>query len=91
MRITTIQVTNIRTSTQPTMASDSVKKARVREDQLLFMRGVVAGSVFLLLVALLAVYGPIPRPDLPSLEDKLVFTLQWQAVSAFTLISGKNV
>ena len=50
------------------MASDSVKKASVREERLLFMRGVVAGSVFLLLVALLAVYGPIPRPHLPSLE-----------------------
>ena len=44
------------------MASDSEKKASVREDRLLAMRGVVAGSVFLLLVALLAVYGPIPRP-----------------------------
>ena len=65
------------------MASDSVKNASVREDRLLFMRGVVAGSVFLLLVALLAVYGPIPRPHLPSLEDKLVFALQWQVVSFF--------
>ena len=55
------------------------------------MRGVVAGGVLLLLVALLAVYGPIPRPHLPSLEDKLVFTLQWQAVSAFGLIAGKDV
>ena len=44
------------------MASDSVKKAGVREDQLLLKRGVVTGGVFLLLVALLAVYGPIPRP-----------------------------
>ena len=73
------------------MTSDSVKKASVREDQLLFMRGVVAGSVVLALVALLAFYGPIPRPHLPSLEDKLVFTLQWQAVSAFSLIAGKDV
>ena len=45
------------------MASDSEKKASEREDQLLFMRGIVAGSVFLLLVALLSVYGPIPRPN----------------------------
>ena len=44
------------------MASDSEKKASVREDQLLVMRGIVAGSVFLLLVTLLAVYGPIARP-----------------------------
>ena len=50
------------------MASDSEKKACAREDRLLFMRGIVAGNVFLLLVALLAVYGPIPRPHLPSLE-----------------------
>ena len=64
------------------IASDSVKKASLREDQLLILRGVAAGSVFLLLVALLAVYGPIPRPHLPSLEDKLVFALQWQVVSA---------
>ncbi|KAM7446757.1 hypothetical protein ABFA07_004997 [Porites harrisoni] len=70
------------------MASDSEKKASVREDQLLAMRGIVAGSVFLLLVALVAVCGPMPRPHLPSLEDKLVFTLQWQAVSAFALIAG---
>ena len=71
MRIITIQVTNIsvyRLKQSTTMASDSVKNASVREDRLLFMRGVVAGSVFLLLVALLAVYGPIPRPHLPSLE-----------------------
>ena len=65
------------------MASDSVTKASVREDQLLILRRVAAGSVFLLLVALLAVYGPMPRPHLPSLEDKLVFALQWQAVSFF--------
>ena len=65
------------------IASDSVKKASLREDQLLILRGVEAGSVFLLLVALLAVYGPIPRPHLPSLEDKLVFALQWQVVSFF--------
>ena len=65
------------------MASDSVKKASVREDQLLILQVVAAGSVFLLLVALLAVYGPIPRPHLPSLEDKLVFALQWQVVSFF--------
>ena len=86
MRIITIQVTNIsvyRLKQSTTMASDSVKNASVREDRLLFMRGVVAGSVFLLLVALLAVYGPIPRPHLPSLEDKLVFALQWQVVSFF--------
>ena len=38
------------------MASDSVKKASLREDRLLFMRSVVAGSVFLLPLALLAVY-----------------------------------
>ena len=44
------------------MASDSEKKASVREGQLLFMRGIVAGSVFLFLVALLAVYGPKARP-----------------------------
>ena len=65
------------------IASDSVKKASLREDQLLILRGVATGSVFLLLVALLAVYGPIPRPHLPSLEDKLVFALQWQVVSFF--------
>ena len=65
MRIITIQVTNIsvyRLKQSTTMASDSVKKASVREDQLLFMRGIAAGTVFLLLVALLSVYGPIPRP-----------------------------
>ena len=65
MKIITIQVTNIavyRLKQSTTMASDSEKKASVREDRLLAMRGVVAGSVFLLLVALLAVYGPIPRP-----------------------------
>ena len=65
------------------IASDSVKKASLREEQLLILRGVAAGSVFLLLVALLAVYGPIPRPHLPSLDDKLVFALQWQVVSFF--------
>lgn len=70
------------------MGSDSAKKASVREDQMVFMRGVLGGSVFLVLVALLAVYGPIPRPHLPSLEDKLVFTLQWQAISVFSLIAG---
>ena len=71
------------------MASDSVKKASVREDQSLILRGVAAGSVFLLLVALLAVYGPIPRPHLPSLEDKLVFALQWQVVSFFLIFFFK--
>ena len=44
------------------MASDSVKNASVREDQLPFMRGIAAGSVFLLLVALLSVHGSIPTP-----------------------------
>ncbi|CAH3043624.1 unnamed protein product [Porites evermanni] len=44
-------------------------KASVREDRLLAMRGVVAGSVFLLLVALLAVYGPIPRPKSHSIRN----------------------
>ena len=65
MRIITIQITNIsvwRLKQSTTMASDSEKKASVREDQLVFMRGIVAVSVFLLLVALLTVYGPIPRP-----------------------------
>ena len=56
---------------------------------MVFMRGVLGGSVFLVLVALLAIYGPIPRPHLPSLEDKLVFTLQWQAISVFSLIAGE--
>ena len=72
------------------IASDSVKKASLREDQLLILRGVAAGSVFLLLVALLAVYGPIPRPHLPSLEDKLVFALQWQVVSFFLFFFFSN-
>ena len=71
------------------MGSDSAKKASVREDQMVFMRGILGGSVFLVLVALLAIYGPIPRPHLPSLEDKLVFTLQWQAISVFSLIAGE--
>lgn len=55
---------------------------------MLFMRGVVAGSVFLVLVALITVYGNIPRPNLPTVADRLVFTLQWQAISALTLITG---
>ncbi len=71
------------------MGSDSAKKASVREDQMVGMGGILAGSMFLVFVALLAVYGPIPRPHLPSLEDKLVFTLQWQAISVFSLIAGK--
>jgi len=70
------------------MGSDSAKKANIREDQLLFMRGVLAGSAFLVLVALVAIYGPIPRPYLPTMQDKIVFTLQWQAISVFSLIAG---
>ena len=71
------------------MSSDSAKKANIREDQLLFMRGVLAGSAFLVLVALVAIYGPIPRPYLPTMQDKIVFTLQWQAISVFSLIAGE--
>ena len=72
------------------MGSDSTKKASVRADQILFMRGVVAGGMFLVLVALVTVYGNIPRPDLPTVVDRLVFTLQWQAISALTLIAGQH-
>ena len=71
------------------MGSDSAKKANIREDQLLFMRGVLAGSAFLVLVALVAIYGPIPRPHLATMQDKIVFTLQWQAISVFSLIAGE--
>jgi len=41
------------------------------------------------LVALVAIYGPIPRPYLPTVQDKIVFTLQWQAISVFSLIAGE--
>ena len=70
------------------MGSDSTKKASIRADRMLFMRGVLGGSVFLVLVALVTAYGNIPRPNLPTVVDRLVFTLQWQAVSALTLIAG---
>ena len=73
------------------MGSDSAKKASIIEDQILFLRGCLAGSVFLVLVAVVAIYGPIPRPYLLTMHDKIVFTLQWQAVSAFSFIAGEIV
>ena len=48
------------------MASDSEKNPSVREDQLIFMRGVVAGSVFLLLVALYP--STVPYQDLRAMR-----------------------
>lgn len=47
--------------------------------------------MFLVLVAVVAIYGPIPRPNLLTMQDKIVFTLQWQAVSAFSFIAGEIV
>lgn len=73
------------------MGSDSVKKAKAREDRNLFAKWAAVGCVFLVLVALVAEYGPIPRPYLPTMQDKIVFTLQWQAVSVFGLIAGEIV
>lgn len=70
------------------MATDTDQQKKDRKDQKIVLTNIFFGCVLLFCFAVLAAYYPFPKPRLPTLLDRIVFTLRWLIVSLFTVFAG---
>ena len=71
------------------MASDSEKdQKKQRQDQRIIHINIVIGVILLACYLMFAVYFPFPKLHLPTLLDRVVFTLRCLVVSLLAIIGG---
>ena len=70
------------------MATDTDLLKKHRKDQKIVSINILCGCVLLFCFGVIAAYFPFPKPHLPTLLDRLVFTLRWLIVSLFTVFAG---
>ena len=70
------------------MATDTDQQKRDRKDQKIVLTSIFCGCGLLFCFAVIAAYYPFPKLRLPTLLDRLVFTLRWLIVSLFTVFAG---
>ena len=70
------------------MASDTDRQKKQSRDQRKVLTSIFCACILLFCVGMIAVYFPLPKPRLPTLLDRVVFTLRWLIVSLFTVFAG---
>ena len=70
------------------MASDTDRQKKQSQDQKKVLTNIFFACVLLFCVGVIAAHYPFPKPRLPTLLDRLVFTLRWLIVSLFTVFAG---
>ena len=70
------------------MASDTDRQKKQSRDQRKVLTSIFCACILLFCVGMIAVYFPLPKPRLPTLLDRVVFTLRWLIVSLFTVVAG---
>jgi len=70
------------------MASDTDRQRKQFQDQKKVLTNIFCACVLLVCVGVIAVYYPFPKLRLPTLLDRLVYTLRWSMVSLFTVFAG---
>ena len=70
------------------MATDIDQRKKDRKDQKIVLTNILCACVLLFCFGVIAAYYPFPKPHLPTLLDRLVFTLRWLIVSLSTVFAG---
>ncbi|XP_020628314.1 transmembrane protein 79-like [Orbicella faveolata] len=70
------------------MATETDQQKKDRKDQKIVLTNIFCGCVMLFCFAVIAAYYPFPKPRLPTLLDRLVFTLRWLIASLSTVFAG---
>ena len=70
------------------MASDTDRQKKQSQDQKKVLINIFCAFILLLCVGVIALYFPFPKPRLPTLLDRLVFTLRWLIVSLLSVFAG---
>lgn len=70
------------------MATDIDQRKKDRKDQKIVLTNILCACILLFCFGVIAAYYPFPKPHLPTLLDRLVFTLRWLIVSLSTVFAG---
>ena len=70
------------------MASATDQQKKQFQDQKKVSTEIRCASVLLFCFGAVALYFPFPKPHLPTLLDRLVFTLRWLIVSLLSVFAG---
>lgn len=70
------------------MATDADHKKRYTQSQKMVLTWIFCGAVLLVCFVFKAVFISFPKPRLPTLFDRVVFTLRWLMVSLLSIWAG---
>ena len=70
------------------MATDTDEKKKQSQDEKEVRIQLLCAFVLLFWFGVIAVYVPFPKPHLPTLLDRVVFTLRWLIVSLLSVYAG---
>ena len=70
------------------MATDTDQKKKQSQDRKMVLTGTFCACALLLCFCVVAVYVPFPKLRLPTLLDRVVFTLRWLIVSLLSISAG---
>lgn len=70
------------------MASDTEQQKKQTQDQKTVLTRILFAGILLFCFGVMAVYLPFPKPRLPTLLDRVVFTLRWLIVSLLSIHAG---
>ena len=70
------------------MASGSDVQKKQAQDKAVVLRGILSSCVLLFLFGVIAFYFPFSKPHLPSLLDRITFTLLWLMLFSLSVVAG---
>ena len=70
------------------MATDTDQQKKQSQDQKTIRKQIFCAFVLMFCFGVIAVYVPFPKPHLPTLLDRVVFTLRWLIVSLLSVYAG---
>ena len=73
------------------MATDADHKKRYTQSQKMVLTWIFCGAVLLVCFVFMAVFISFPKPRLPTLFDRVVFTLRWLMVSLLSIWAGVSL
>ncbi|XP_078360105.1 transmembrane protein 79-like [Oculina patagonica] len=70
------------------MATDADQQKKQSQDQKMVLTNIFCAWVLMFCFGVIAVYAPFPKPRLPTLLDRVVFTVRWLIVSLLSVYAG---
>ena len=70
------------------MATDTEQQKKFTQSQKTVLTYIFCSCILLFCFSMVAVFFPFPKPHLPTLLDRVVFTLRWLIVSLLSIMVG---